>query len=90
MMTLVDRESFIAGMVAWLNRRFAPPGVTITATTPLFDDHLIDSVRILDLIAWAERAIDRRIPDEQILMNNFRTVERIAERFGREECDVVD
>ncbi len=90
MMTLPNHGSFISGMVAWLNQRFAPSGVTITATTPLFDDHLIDSVRILDLIAWTERAVDRRIPDELILMDNFRTVERIAERFLKEECDVVD
>ena len=73
-------------MVAWLNRKFAPPGggTAITAGTPLFADGLINSIRILEIIAWVEVALGRRIPDVQIRMDNFRTVGRIAEVFLRE------
>ncbi|HEU5262413.1 MAG TPA: hypothetical protein VFU41_13435 [Gemmatimonadales bacterium] len=82
------RARFAADMVAWLNRKFAPPGTVITAETPLFADGLINSIRILEIIAWVEVAIDRRIPDVQIRMDNFRTVGRIAEVF-LEEADHV-
>lgn len=75
------RERFVADTVAWLNRKFAPPGVRITPATPLFADGLINSIRILEIIAWVEVAIGRRIPDVQIRMDNFRTVHRIADVF---------
>ncbi len=75
------RERFVADTVAWLNRKFAPPGVRITPATPLFADGLINSIRILEIIAWVEVAVDRRIPDVQIRMDNFRTVQRIADVF---------
>ena len=84
-----DAASFVDGMLAWLNARFAPPGVVIAADTPLFGRGLIDSMRILDLIAWTERATGREIDDAQIRMDNFATVARIAAVFaGREGPDV--
>ena len=42
----------------------------------------MDSIRILELIAWTERATGREVPDAQIRMDNFRTVRRIAEVFA--------
>jgi acyl carrier protein len=42
---------------------------------------VINSIRVLELIAWTERAIGREIPDGQIRMDNFQTVTRIAEVF---------
>lgn len=94
-------ESFEARMVAWLNARFARPGAPlIEADTALFAGRLIDSIRILELIAWTERAIGREIPDVEIRMDNFRSVARIAEVFvegqgrgmrdaGRERCSAA-
>lgn len=81
------REDFVTALVSWLNRRVAPPGTVITGATPLFETGLIDSVRVLDLIAWTERATDARIPDARIVMDNFRTAERIAEVFVVEGGD---
>jgi acyl carrier protein len=90
MRTSIDRESFIAELVAWLEWRLAPSGVPITAGTVLFEDRLIDSIRILELIAWIERATGRQIPDSRIVMSNFRTPERIADVFLGEAGDVAD
>jgi acyl carrier protein len=78
------RERFAREMVAWIQARLAPPGVRIDAATPLFARGIINSIRILELIAWTERAIGRNIPDVQIRLDNFRTVERIAEVFVEE------
>jgi acyl carrier protein len=81
--------SFTDGLLAWLNARFAPEGFVIAADTLLFAGGLIDSMRILELIAWTERATGREIPDAQIRMDNFATVARIAAVFvEREGTDV--
>lgn len=87
-MSDTGRERFIADMVSWLNRRFASSAKTIARDTPLFESRLIDSIRILELIAWTERAIGRRIPDASIRLDNFRTVERVAETFLGAETHV--
>jgi len=49
--------------------------------TPLFDDGLIDSLKILRLIAFVETRTGRSIPDEEIVMANFRTVRTVAAHF---------
>lgn len=75
----VDR--FVADTLAWLRLRLLPADAVVDADTPLFENGLIDSIRILKLIAWTEQATGRRIPDEQIRMDHFRTVNRIAATF---------
>lgn len=80
------RSRFEQAMVAWLNSRFASRGVVITADTPLFARGVIDSLGILELIAWTEVNTGRIVPDESIRMDNFGTVARIARMFVREEA----
>jgi acyl carrier protein len=75
-------DPFLAELLAWLNRRFAPGGCAIAADTPLFAGGLINSMRVLELIAWTEQAAGRRIPDAQVRMDNFGTAARIAALFG--------
>jgi acyl carrier protein len=77
----MTRERFTADMVAWLRDRLAPTEIMIVADTPLFAPGLMDSIRVLELIAYTERAIGSVIPDSRIRMDNFRTVGRIAEVF---------
>jgi acyl carrier protein len=79
------RTRFEAAMVAWLNARFASKGVVITRDTPLFAKGVIDSLGILELIAWTELNTGQIVPDEDIRMDNFGTVARIARMFVREE-----
>ena len=78
----MTKEAFISGLLAWMNHRLAPPGFVIEADTELFADRLIDSMRILQLIAWTERATGKPIGDEQIRMDNFATARRIADTFA--------
>jgi acyl carrier protein len=77
----MTRERFITDMVAWLRERLAPTEIVIAADTPLFSPGLMDSIRVLELIAYTERAIGSVIPDSRIRMDNFRTVGRIADVF---------
>ena len=75
---------FIADMLGWMNEEIAPEGVVITAETQLFAGRLLDSLRVLELIAFTEQAIGSTISDSQIRMDNFQTVSRIASVFLRE------
>lgn len=77
----MTRERFVSEMVAWLRDRLAPAGIVIGADTPLFTPGLMDSIRVLELIAYTERATGSIIPDSRIRMDNFRTVGRIADVF---------
>ena len=83
------RAAMLAELLAWLNPRFAPDGPPIEPDTPLFASGLLDSMRILQLIAWTERAIGREIPDSSIRMDNFASPARIAELFATEDLDAL-
>ncbi|HET6702168.1 MAG TPA: phosphopantetheine-binding protein [Gemmatimonadaceae bacterium] len=80
------RTRFETAMLAWLNSRFASKGVVITPDTPLFARGVIDSLGILELIAWTEVNTGQIVPDESIRMDNFGTVARIAQMFVREDA----
>ncbi|HJU67925.1 MAG TPA: hypothetical protein VJ650_06710 [Gemmatimonadaceae bacterium] len=79
------RARFERAMLTWLNSRFAAKNIVITADTPLFARGVIDSLGILELIAWTEVNTGQIVPDEHIRMDNFATVGRIARMFVREE-----
>lgn len=72
---------FAAELLAWINARFAPNGPPILSDTRLFAGGLINSMRILELIAWTERAIGHEIPDAQIRTDHFATVDAITATF---------
>lgn len=80
---------FTAALLAWLNARFAPRGPAIEAHTPLFAGGVLNSMRILDLIAWTERATGRRVPDAEIRTDNFGTAARITETFAPDASATV-
>jgi acyl carrier protein len=86
---MTTREKFVAEMLSWLNDRLASKEITIEADTPLFERRLLDSIRVLELIAYTERAIGSVIPDSRIRMDNFRTASRIAEAFVQEAEDAA-
>ena len=78
---MTPRAQFVLRMLAWLNEDVAPKGVHVDAETPLFSTRLLDSLRVLELIAFTEQAIGLAIPDSHIRMDNFQTVGRIAAVF---------
>jgi 2-hydroxymuconate-semialdehyde hydrolase len=49
--------------------------------TYLFDQGMIDSLGILRLIAFLELQIGRPIPDNEVVMEHFRTIRTIARTF---------
>jgi acyl carrier protein len=81
------RLRFVERMLAWLNEEVAPEGVLIAEDTQLFASRLLDSLRVLELIAFTEEEIGAPIPDSKIRMDNFQTVSRIATVFLRDQED---
>lgn len=56
--------------------------VAIDADTYLFDEGLVDSLGILRLIAFLEGRIGRSIDDREVVMEHFRSVRAMVNRFG--------
>ena len=56
-------------------------GSSLTCDTRLFEDRVVDSLKVLELIAFVQSAIGRKIPDSQIVLANFRTIATIARVF---------
>lgn len=83
------QQEFVRHMIAWLNDEIALKGVVVGADTPLFATRLLDSLKVLELIAFTEQAIGRAIPDCDIRMDNFQTVARIAAVFLAAGVDVA-
>ena len=64
--------------------------VRVFALRPILGRNgLINSIRILEIIAWVERAVGYPIEDTQIRTDNFYSVQRIADVFLKEESHVV-
>ena len=66
------REELLAGRAA---------GETIDPDTYLFEDGVVDSLGILTLIAFVEQQCGRPIPDNEIVMEHFRSIRAIARHF---------
>jgi acyl carrier protein len=76
-------NSFEQRVLAFVRRELlADRRIDIDEHTYLFEDGLIDSLKILQLIAFLEVETDRAIPDREIVMEHFRTVKAMAARFG--------
>jgi len=61
----------------------------VTGDTHLFDSGLVDSLAILELVAFVEAATGRPIPARQVVMKHFATIDRICEAFWRDEGEVA-
>jgi acyl carrier protein len=60
----------------------------VDSSTLLFESGLIDSLAIVQLIAFVERATGREIPPRMVVMKHFRSVDAICDAFGPREIGV--
>jgi acyl carrier protein len=81
-----ELERSLLGFVNGMRPEVDPP-LAVDPETALFEDRVINSLRILDLIAFVEEATGSRIPDAAVRLENFRTVRAIVEAFGRDSED---
>ena len=90
MSTLEERLlDFVRGELL-ADRDLSPERIAaIDADTYLFEDGLIDSLNILQLIAFLERELQRDIPETEVVMANFKSVRIMARRFGEGSRDIA-
>ncbi len=80
--------AFADALCAFINRELPAlnprmfPDPRVTPDTPLFATGLIDSLAILHLIGWVERATGAPIRIDQVVMRHFATVAAITATFG--------
>lgn len=66
-------------VIAFINTRLIPPDhARVEPDTPLFDRGVLDSLRVLDLIAFVEGETGRTLPDSMIRLDRFKTAAAIA------------
>ena len=63
------------------HRLLADNGAKADALTPLFREGWIDSLKILQLIAFVEVQRGADIPDREIVMDRFQNVRAICQHF---------
>lgn len=76
--------SLEAALLRFVNDRLLGNGATprVSADTLLFAEGYLDSIRVLDLIAFLERTLGRRIPDRAVKLANFRSIRAITAAFA--------
>src|SRR5262245_64676957 len=85
-----SRDAFAAALIAFIEGPlFARHGAAdvrepIEVSTPLFEAGVIDSLGIIDLLAFVETVTGRRIPIRKVDMRYFATIDRIARAFWDE------
>ncbi len=63
-------------------RSIARSRVRVSRDTALFDDGILDSMNILDLIAFIETEFCIKLSDDDITLDNFRTLKKIIDKFS--------
>jgi acyl carrier protein len=74
-------------LLKFTRERLAAPEVAslITVDTRLFEDRVIDSLKVLELIAFVQSVLGRKIPDKHIVLANFRSIATIARVFTSDD-----
>jgi len=73
---------FITGPLCTRHARLPQP-VNIDAFTPLFESGIVDSLGIIDLLAFVETTTGAPVPMRKIDMQCFGTVDRITRTFWK-------
>ena len=68
-------------LVHFINATLLGGAGEVDRDTRLFEDGYMNSLRILDLIAFVEKALGSRIPDRAVRLANFRTIATIVQAF---------
>lgn len=58
------------------------PGIKVGDETRLFENRLINSIRIIDIMSFVERELKISIPEEKLSMEYFMTPNLIVETFA--------
>ena len=80
---MLTATQFEQQLLNFTREKLAPAELAklVTVDSRLFEDRIIDSLRILELIAFVQSTLGTKIPDSQIVLANFRSISTIARVF---------
>jgi len=80
----MTRRELERRLLDFVNRTLlaSDPDRAADAGTALFEEGIVTSLRILDLIAFVENATGVKVPDDAVRLANFGSVRAIAAAFG--------
>lgn len=64
------------------NEICSEPTIEIHAEDNLLDSGIVDSMGMMKLILFLERQYKKRVPSDEMTIDNFKTVEKIAAYFS--------
>ena len=68
-------------IIEFIQTKILKKQLAINPETKLFEDGLLNSMNILNLIGFIEKNLGRRIKDSEIVMKNFSSVKAIKTTF---------
>ena len=82
------REAFARALIEFIKgplfARHGERPVDVDTSTPLFETGIIDSLGIIDLLAFVETVTGNPVPVRKVDMRFFGTVDRISRAFWTE------
>ena len=83
----LTRDDFERRLVDFVNGALLKSGrgPAVDVETLLFESGAIDSLRILDVLAFIEKTLAIKVPDKAVRLQNFRSIRVIAHFFLPEE-----
>lgn len=81
---MLTKQELESRLLEFVRQKLVPEEVAtrLERGTPLFEQRIVDSLRILELIAFIESETGKKIPDTQVVLANFRSIETMASRFS--------
>jgi acyl carrier protein len=78
-------EQVAAGIEAFVRRQFSisPTDPRFGRSAPLFDLGYVDSLGVVELLTFIEAEFGVRIPDEELMSDEFTAIDGIAVVVGR-------
>ncbi len=76
------QTQFSKKLLQFIKQNLTKDQQIINPTTRLFEDGVIDSLKILDLIAYIESELGIEIADQDVVMEHFLSIETIDQFFN--------
>jgi len=82
-MIIMDEKTAIKEFLKYINNNIfgRGSGIKIDENTPLFEERLINSMKIIELIAFLEKKLNITIDDRMVSMENFKSVKIMVSKF---------
>ena len=85
---MLDPKAFEEELLRFIGELCIEHDGAISRDTPLFEQGLVDSRRVVDLMEFVERTLDLEIPDDKLSMEYFRSAADIVREFcGKPGCN---